>query len=66
MFYLKRNLPTWERALRVACGAALALAAVWWFPGGLLGASALVGAAVFALTGLVGFCPACAMVGRKA
>ena len=45
---------------------ALALAAVWWFPGGMLGAPALVGAAVFTLTGLAGFCPACAMVGRKA
>ena len=47
MFFLKRNLPTWERAARIIGGIA-------------------VGAAVTrVLTAFVGFCPACAMVGRR-
>lgn len=40
MFYAK-NLPNWERVLRVIMGA------------------------ILAMTGLMGFCPMCAMVGRK-
>jgi Protein of unknown function (DUF2892) len=59
-----KNVPNWERALRVVLSgvtiaAALAnLPAPWnW----VVAASALG----FALTGLVGFCPACALVGRR-
>jgi hypothetical protein len=62
-FYVK-NLPAWERWLRLALsaimvgGALLALSTPWsWVVAG----SALG----FALTGLVGFCPACAMLGRR-
>ncbi len=67
MLYLKRNLPLWERALRAA-GAIALLAAAWWtgIPvGGLLFWLMAASAATLALTGVVGFCPACAMVGRK-
>jgi len=62
-FYVK-NVPGWERALRVLLSmttAALALAFLaspWsWLVAG--------SAAGFAVTGLVGFCPACALVGRR-
>lgn len=62
-FYIK-NVPGWERGLRLllgAAGAALALYTVAGPMGWLLAASA----AGIALTGLVGFCPMCAMVGRR-
>lgn len=66
MFYLKQNLPRWERTLRVALGMLIAAGAVASLPASsaLLWA-ALATAATLALTGFVGFCPACAMVGRK-
>lgn len=63
MLYVK-NLPVWERTLRVGGGLALAAAAWVWVPGGwgtVLAASGLG----MAVSGLLGFCPACAMVGRK-
>ena len=63
MFYVK-NVPTWERALRVIVG----LAVVAWSVlalGGLWGAVVALSAAGIAMSGLFGFCPACAMVGRK-
>ncbi|WP_028103436.1 YgaP family membrane protein [Pseudoduganella violaceinigra] len=62
MFYVK-NVPTWERMLRVIGGLALAL---WGFLalGGLWGTVAALSAAGLVLSGLFGFCPACAMVGR--
>lgn len=61
-FYVK-NLPAWERVLRVAVsagtvGLSLFLDSPWnWVAAA--SAIGLVG------TGLVGFCPACAMLGRK-
>ena len=62
-FFVK-NLPAWERALRIAvalAGALLALATLA-APWSWLAASA---AASFGITGVVGFCPACALAGRR-
>ncbi len=67
MIYLKRNLPLFERLARLT-GAGLMAFAAW--QGGLamswtwtwaLGLTALG----LALTALLGFCPACAMMGRR-
>lgn len=63
MLYVK-NVPGWERVLRVLVGAGGAAAALWAVPGGA-GVLLAVGAAGFVLSGLLGFCPACAMVGRR-
>jgi hypothetical protein len=63
MFYVK-NVPTWERVLRVIAG----LAVVGWSLsalGGQWGTVAALSAAGIVLSGLFGFCPACAMLGRK-
>ena len=63
MFYVK-NVPGWERVLRIVMGlVALGFAAMNWgqpiaFGAGIMGA-------ILSMTGLVGFCPMCAMVGRK-
>lgn len=64
MFYVK-NVPNWERALRLLMGLlALGFAAMNWGTSGLAMGAGVVGA-MLAMTGLVGFCPMCAMVGRK-
>jgi len=66
MFYLKRNLPNWERGLRIAMGIAVGGAiAGGVFSAGLVTGLAIATAATLVLTSLVGFCPACAMVGRR-
>ncbi|GFZ94069.1 hypothetical protein GCM10011497_25210 [Elstera cyanobacteriorum] len=63
MFWIK-NIPGWERGLRVAAGAGLIVA------GGLAGPLAwktglILGGGIAILTAIVGFCPACALVGRR-
>ncbi len=64
MFYVK-NVPNWERALRLAMGVvALALATINWGAASLAVAAGVAGATM-AMTGLIGFCPMCAMLGRK-
>jgi hypothetical protein len=64
MFY-RKNLPGWERAMRGIGGAMM-------IGYGLIGLSGttpgylLAGAGAVAIaTGFFGFCPMCAMVGRK-
>ena len=59
-----KNVPPLERAARIviaiagAVAAFVALASPWsWV--------AVASAAGFAMTGVVGFCPMCAMVGRR-
>lgn len=68
MFYVK-NVPGWERALRIAMGlAGLVFAAMNWGSASLA-TNVVIGiglvGAMLAVTGLFGFCPMCAMVGRK-
>ena len=64
MIYAK-NVPNWERALRAVMGLmSLGYAAYGWGTSGIAVGIGVTGA-IFALTGLVGFCPMCAMVGRK-
>ena len=63
MVYAK-NVPNWERVLRLVMGA-VALAIANWGVSGLAVGVGIMGA-VLAMTGLVGFCPMCALAGRKA
>jgi hypothetical protein len=64
MFYNK-NVPGWERVLRVIMGLmSLAYAVTNWGVSGLAVAMGVMGV-MLAMTGLMGFCPMCAMVGRK-
>lgn len=57
------NVPTIERLLRLILGAGVAAYAIFIVPS----PSPLVAAlgACLALTGLIGFCPACALAGRR-
>ena len=64
MFYVK-NVPNWERVMRVITGVmAIAFAAMNWGTSSIAVGIGIMGA-VLAMTGLVGFCPMCALVGRK-
>lgn len=65
MFFAK-NLPLWERVLRSLLGLALVAYGLLGPLAGALGGYAIAGAGVVAaLTGFVGFCPMCALVGRR-
>jgi hypothetical protein len=64
MFY-RKNLPGWERAMRVVGGVVMigcGLLGLFGTPIGYLIAAA---GAVTVMTGFFGFCPMCAMVGRR-
>lgn len=63
MFYIK-NLPWWERLLRGAVGIA-AMAYALSGNTGLWDWLILVGGTMIILTAVFGFCPACALAGRR-
>jgi len=63
MVYVK-NVPNGERVLRILLGAGAAGAGVVMV-GGMAGWLIAASAGGLVLSGLFGFCPACAMVGRK-
>jgi hypothetical protein len=63
MFYSK-NLPTWERLVRVLAAVAMGSCAAhyWGTPVGYVWAASGI---IMALTSVVGFCPVCAFAGRR-
>ena len=63
MIYVK-NLPIWERTLRLGIGAVVA-AYGFIELGGRWGWIAVVVGTGLAATAVVGFCPACALAGRR-
>ena len=64
MFYVK-NVPNWERILRLIAGViALGFSVLNWGTSSMAVGVGVMGA-VLAMTGLIGFCPMCTMVGRK-
>lgn len=64
MFYLK-NVPGKERIVRILTGmAAFVFAAMNWGVSNFAVGAGIIGA-MLAMTGLMGFCPVCAMAGRK-
>ena len=65
MLYLKRNLPVAERLVRLALALAMAALAFFLLPAGMARWVGFAAAAGAALSGLAGFCPACALAGRR-
>lgn len=63
MIFVK-NLPLWERLLRMGLGAAVAAYAALHIDGAQGWVFAVVGLGA-ALSGIIGFCPACALAGRR-
>ncbi len=64
MFY-RKNLPGWERAVRVVGGAMMIGYGLMGMPGTAAGYLMAGAGAVTIATGFFGFCPMCAMVGRR-
>jgi len=64
MFY-RKNLPGWERAARVLGGAAMIACGFLGLPGLPIGYLIAGAGVVTAMTGFFGFCPMCAMAGRR-
>ena len=63
MIFVK-NVPLGERAVRLGAGAAAIVYAIFEV-GGLWKWGVVTGGAGLALTGIFGFCPACALAGRR-
>ncbi|MBW8886845.1 MAG: DUF2892 domain-containing protein [Fibrobacteres bacterium] len=64
MFYVK-NVPGVERGIRITLGLAMLVSGLWALKGSPAGYALAAMGAVALLTGFVGFCPMCAMAGRK-
>lgn len=65
MFYIKRNLPAAERGIRLALGACVALLTFRFAPGFTYTMVGYAVVATLASTAAVGFCPGCALMGRR-
>jgi hypothetical protein len=65
MMYFKTNLPGWERAIRIAMGIMVAGLAYLYAPSPMTTWIGVAMGAMLAGTGFIGFCPMCAMVGRR-
>ncbi|MGA9658066.1 MAG: DUF2892 domain-containing protein [Asticcacaulis sp.] len=64
MFYAK-NLPGLERLIRIMMGIGVAVAGLWFFQAQIMGYIIAGMGIMLAMTGMFGFCPMCAMAGRK-
>jgi hypothetical protein len=64
MFY-RKNLPRWERAMRVVGGVVMIAYGLFGMPGMTAGYLITGTGAVAIATGFFGFCPMCAMAGRR-
>ena len=64
VFYVK-NIPGWERAVRVVAGLLMVACGLVGLKALIIGYAIAGVGVVTLLTGFVGFCPMCAMVGRR-
>lgn len=64
MFYVK-NVPTWERIMRLIAGMGFLAFAYTNWGSSSVGVGAGIAGAMLAMTGLMGYCPMCAMAGRR-
>lgn len=61
----KKNVPALERVARFAVAVAMIVGAALWISDTRIRWLAIASGAMFALTGVFGFCPACYFAGRK-
>jgi Protein of unknown function (DUF2892) len=65
MMFYRKNLPGWERAARVLGGAAMISCGFLGLRGLPIGYLIAGAGVVIVMTGFFGFCPMCAMAGRR-
>jgi Protein of unknown function (DUF2892) len=63
--YFAKNLPVWERSIRVMIGIGMLYLGIFTWKGMLLGYATAGSGLIVIATGFIGFCPMCALVGRK-
>lgn len=61
----RKNIYAWEQWSRIVLGLALVVIGIFGPPGGWIGWLIAVSGAGLGVTGIFGWCPACAMIGRK-
>jgi hypothetical protein len=61
----RKNMTRPESLLRIVGGIALAAVALWWQGASPLGLLLVASGVGTAISGAFGYCPACALVGRK-
>jgi len=63
----RKNIPGWERVARVGAGLAMMACGLGApiLAGGLVGHAVAISGVVTLLSGFIGFCPMCAMAGRR-
>lgn len=61
----RKNIYAWEQWSRIVLGVALIPLALFGPPGGWIGWLIGLGGVALAVTGVFGWCPACAMIGRR-
>jgi hypothetical protein len=61
----KKNIPGWERVLRLLAAAMMIAAGLVLLPGQMMGYLLAAMGAMAALTGFIGYCPVCSIAGRK-
>lgn len=64
LFY-RKNVFAWEQIVRLVAGVAMIGYGLLGAPGSTMGYLLAAIGLYTALTGIFGFCPACAMIGRK-
>jgi len=65
MTFDRKNLPGWERAMRIIAGGAIIASGLIALSAAPVGYVIAGAGAVAILTGFFGICPMCAMVGRR-
>lgn len=64
MFY-EKNIPTAERVVRFVVGMAAVIGGIVYFGSAPMGWALGLMGAMAAMSAMIGFCPACAMAGRR-
>lgn len=62
--FFRKNIYAWEQLVRIAAGLGLVIYAFLGLTHGLVAYAVAASGMVFALTGVFGWCPMCAMAGR--
>jgi Protein of unknown function (DUF2892) len=61
----RKNIYAWEQWSRIVLGLALLVLGIFGPPGGWIGWLIALAGFASGVTGIFGWCPACAMIGRK-